>query len=227
VGLSLLFLLNVSSLNVSSVYAGDNIRTFSSEVSEKELLVPAGDKILLAKEWYDYEFEVSPVNTAGSFTMRAVDSEEYLQALQEVQFPLEAVGSYKIYFLTYKLKDSSSTLALSFQDGSAVVFGNYSALSEEKLHQLAVHELGHQVGFCLMNDRKWREYRKLRGIDNEKVFNDYTEIYQNRPQELFAEDFRLLFGGDKARMAPHLNSDLQSPDQIPELKEFFLSLVKN
>ncbi len=220
----ILVLMLILLFNVNPVYAGDNIQTFSSTVSEEALLTPSGGKLLLSKEWYDYTFEISPVNTIGSLKMQAVNSEDYMQALQEVEFPLEAVGEYKIYFLTYKLRDEFSTLALSFEDDSVVVFGHYGILPQEKLHRLAVHELGHQVDFQLMNADKWREYRKLRGIEDQTVFNNYTDTYQNRPQEIFAEDFRLLFGGVEARRAPHLNHELKSPDEIPELKVFLSSL---
>jgi hypothetical protein len=211
--------------NVNPVYASGNIQTFSSTASEEALLTSSNDKLLLSKEWYDYKFEISPVNTIGSLKMQTVDREDYKQALREVRFPLEAVGEYKIYFLTYKLRDQFTTLALSFEDDSVVVFGNYGTLPQEKLHRLAVHELGHQIDFQLMDDDKWREYKKLRGIENQTVFNNYTETYENRPQEIFAEDFRLLFGGEEARKTTHLNRDLKSPDEIPELKEFFSSLI--
>lgn len=224
-GKSVILVIAILLLNINTVFASDNIQTFRSDISDKELLVQSGDKLLLSKEWYGYEFEVSPSNTAGPLKMQAVDDAEYMAALREVQFPLEAVGEYKIHFLTYKLKNNFSTLALSFEDGSVVVFGTYAALSQEKLHRLAVHELGHEVDFSLMNNEKWTEYKKLRGISNEKVYNNYTEVYENRPQEIFAEDFRLLFGGDASVIAEHLNSELKSPDQIPELKEFFLSLI--
>jgi len=224
---SVILVITILLLNFNAVYACDNIQTFRSDISDKELVVQSGDKLLLSKEWYGYEFEISPSKAIGSIQMQAVDDVEYMAALGEVKFPLEAVGEYKIHFLTYKLKNNSSTLALSFEDGSAVVFGTYAPLPKEKLHRLAVHELGHEVDFSLMNAGKWAEYRKLRGIGNEEVYNNYTEVYENRPQEIFAEDFRLLFGGDAAVKAAHLNSELQSPNHVPGLKEFFLSLVQD
>jgi|GEM_PF-4526965 len=214
-------------LNFNTVVACDNIQIIRSDISNKELLVQSGDKLLLSKEWYGYEFEINPSDTAGPLKLQAVDDEEYMAALREVRFPLDAVGEYKIHFLTYKLKNNSSTLALSFEDGSAVVFGTYAPLPKEKLHRLAVHELGHEVDFSLMDKEKWAEYKKLRGISDEEIYNNYTEVYENRPQEIFAEDFRLLFGGDAAVAAAHLNSELKNPDQIPGLKEFFLSLIEN
>lgn len=222
---SVILVIIILLLHFNNVFASDNIQAFGSDISEKELLVQSGGKFLLSKEWYGYEFEISQSNTIGILKMQAADDEEYMRALQEVQFPLEAVGEYKIHFLTYKLKNNFSTLALSFKDGSTVVFGTYAAYPQEKLHRLAVHELGHEVDFSLMDDDKWKEYIKLRGIGGGTVYNNSTEIYENRPQEIFAEDFRLLFGGEKARTAAHLNSELKSPDQVPGLKEFFLSLT--
>jgi hypothetical protein len=212
-------------LNFNNAFASDNIQTFSSDISDQELLAQSGDRLMLSKDWYGYEFEISPSNTAGPLKMQAVDDAEYVRALDEVQFPLETVGEYKIHFLTYKLKNNFSTLALSFKDGSTVVFGTYAALPLEELHRLAVHELGHEIDFSLMDNNKWREYKKLRGIGDETVYSNAAEVYVNRPQEIFAEDFRLLFGGEAAKTAAHLNSGLASPDQVPGLKEFFLSLA--
>ncbi len=212
-------------VGANAVSAAENIKVFNCEESRMELFVDSKDKVMLAKEWYEYEFEISTVNSIGALEMKAVDSQSYLEALQEVEFPVAAVGSYKIYFLDYKLKDYFSALALSFKDGSVVVFGNYYDLSQDKIHQLAVHELGHQVDFCLMDEEKRHEYKRLRGLENQEKFNDYTQEYKNRVQEIFAEDFRILFGGEKAKKAAHLNGDLINPAQVPGLREFFLSLL--
>ena len=216
----------VALINVCNVYAADGIQIIDSKKSEENLFVHKGDFIYLDKSWYDYRFEVSPVKSIGSMKMEAVDSEEYLRVLKEVRFPLEAAGPYKIYFLAYKLKNDTSTLALTFKDNSTVVFGTYFKFSEEKLNQLAVHELGHQIAFRLMNDAKWKKYIKLRGLENSRIYNNHTEVFSNRPQEIFAEDFRLLFGGDAAMKAAHINKDIPTPDKAPGLKDFFLALVK-
>lgn len=155
---------------VYSAYARSSIETFDVKASENALVKKANNQLMLNKTWYDYKFELNPVKTLGSLQMQCVDSEEYERALNEVMFPLEVVGNYKIYFLDYKLKGDSSPLAINFLDDSVVVFGIYRKLPLDKLHQMAVHELGHQVDFQLMNPAKWEEYKKIRGITDERTF---------------------------------------------------------
>lgn len=207
-------------------FAADNIKIINSEASSQELIFTKDSKMLLDKEWYNYEFEINPITSQGSLQMQAVDSVGYMKALQQVNFPLEAVGEYKVYFLSYKLKNYYSAEALSFEDNSVVVFGTYFPLSVERLHRLAIHELGHQVDFSLMDEEKWQEYKKIRGITNKDIYNNSSSEYVNRPQEIFAEDFRLLFGSQEAQKKPHLNKNLPDPRKVAGLKDFFLSLVK-
>ena len=46
-----------------------------------------------------------------------------------------------------------------------------------------------------------------------------------RPQEIFAEDFRLLYGGEDAKVKAHQNTDLYNPQDSVELKAFFERLI--
>ncbi len=211
---------------VVPLYAVDNVKLIDSQLSEKELVVKSNDKFLLDKDWYNYEFELNPNKKSGNLTLQTVDSQEYMKALEEIKIPLEKVGEYKVYFMDYKLKNFYTAMALSFQDGSAVVFGTYHKLSAEKIHQMAVHELGHNIDFQFMNKEKWREYKKLRGITNESSYNNSSKVYMNRPQEIFAEDFRLLFGGELAAKIPHLNRDLIHPSKVEGLRDLYLSILK-
>jgi hypothetical protein len=92
----------------------------------------------------------------------------------------------------------------------------------------AAHELGH-VFQCRFAPREsgtaWQEYLALRGIDDGAVYaEDAPRAF--RPTEIFAEDFRYLFGGDEARSADGIeNSELPLPDAVPGLEEYFLALL--
>jgi len=222
-----MLVLLISLLILSSpALAAGNIQFISEQASEKEIVVKSGDKFMLDKEWYTYTFEINPVKTAGNLQMKSVDPAKYGEALNQVGFPLEAVGRYKVYFLNYRLKNYASAMALSFLDDSVVVFGTYHEYTPEKLHQLAVHELGHQIDFKLMSTEKWNRYKGLRGITDGSKYNNNSPVHADRPQEIFAEDFRLLFGGETARKIPHLNEGLTSPDQVKGLKEFMTGLAR-
>jgi hypothetical protein len=221
----LLSCLIILTLGVNA-YAADNIQLINADDSNKDIVVKAGDKLMLDKTWYSQKFEINPTNAQGDRKMLAVDQTEYRTALNEVNFPLAKVGAYKVYFLDYRLEDYASAMALTFKDDSTVVLGTYYPYSKSTIHQLAVHELGHQVDFQLMDSSKWETYKKLRGITDSSIYNNYTDVYENRPQEIFADDFRLLLGDEEAREAEHLNTKLPNPESVPGLKEFFLSLAK-
>lgn len=208
----------------SNVLAQTNIQYINAMASKQELLINKGDKLFLDKQWYNYTFEINPRNTIGKTTIKEVDSKEYQIALNEIDFPLEKVGEYKIYFLNYRLKDFPTAQAVSFKDNSAVIFGTYYPLDKAKLHQLAVHELGHQVDFKLMDPGKWNEYIQLRGLTDSAKYNNSANTYEDRPQEIFAEDFRILCGGEIAAQIPHLNKKLPEPKKVPGLEEFFTRL---
>lgn len=68
---------------------------------------------------------------------------------------------------------------------------------------LLCHELGHVFCFATTGhsfdngeQQAYKEYKKLRGVDNWK---DTAPLWELRPNELFAEDFRFLFGDEDMR----------------------------
>lgn len=209
----------------SNVSAQTNIQYIKAMDSKQEIVIKQGDKLLLDKEWYDYTFEINPKNVIGKAKIKEVGSGEYQRALEEVDFPLEKLGEYKVYFLDYRLKEYPTAQAVSFMDNSVVIFGTYYPLSKVKVHQMALHELGHQVDFSLMDQTKWQEYRQLRGITDQNKYNNAADTYEDRPQEIFAEDFRILCGGETATESPHLNQKLLEPEKVLGLAEFFAKLT--
>lgn len=93
---------------------------------------------------------------------------------------------------------------------------------------LLAHEMGHCVHRELLHDADgdgWARYRRLRGIEDESVYHDWAP-HANRPREIFAEDFRYLFGGRLANYSGSIeNPDLPLPDEVPGLAAFMLGLI--
>jgi hypothetical protein len=90
------------------------------------------------------------------------------------------------------------------------------------------HEVGHvfqQRYAPVSNAGAWPEYLTLRGIYHDPLYvNDSPRM--NRPIEIFAEDFRYLFGGAEARYSGTIeNPNISMPDRVSGLMEFFVSLV--
>jgi hypothetical protein len=92
----------------------------------------------------------------------------------------------------------------------------------------ATHELGHvfQQRFAPEGSGgTWPNYLKLRGLDDAAVYSADAPR-ANRPAEIFAEDFRYLFGGSESRYSGGIeNRDLPLPDDVDGLEEFFVALV--
>lgn len=93
---------------------------------------------------------------------------------------------------------------------------------------LLAHEMGHCVHRELLRDDDaagWRDYRRVRGIADESVYHDWAP-HAYRPREIFAEDFRFLFGGRLANYSGSIeNRDLPLPDEVAGLEAYLLGLT--
>ncbi|HHY38905.1 MAG TPA: hypothetical protein GX507_08280 [Clostridia bacterium] len=184
---------------------------------------------MLRTNWHGMEFYLDEpgLKTHSLKPIQLVDREAYGEALNGVSFPLHWLTEYRICILPYRLFDYPDTLALTLDANATYVFATTWQLTPRMVHRLAVHELGHVVDFRLMNEKRWAEYRKIRGLTDTMKYRDTSPYHKDRPREVFAEDFRLLFGAELAAKNPHENFGLANPKEVPGLKDFFLSLVPN
>jgi hypothetical protein len=91
---------------------------------------------------------------------------------------------------------------------------------------IIAHELGHAFHNRHMPEGSalWTDYRRLRGIQDTSKFSN-TAAHAYRPREIFAEDFRVLFGGEEAAFEGRIeNTEIASPDVIPGLDGFMVGL---
>ena len=97
----------------------------------------------------------------------------------------------------------------------------------DEIHFVASHETGHLVQAAWMPDGDqalWARYRQMRGITDTQVYCA-TASHQDRPHEVFAEDFRFLFGDSRSRYTGVIeNPALERPDTRPAIRQFFLAL---
>jgi hypothetical protein len=91
---------------------------------------------------------------------------------------------------------------------------------------IIAHEAGHAFhnGYLPGGSPRWDAYRRVRGITDPYRFSE-TANHAYRPREIFAEDFRVLFGGELAAFGGRVeNPELAEPRTVPGLEAFFLSL---
>jgi hypothetical protein len=163
----------------------------------------------------------------GSGSFHPADPSDVASALDAVAYPgLTALG-IDVFLLPYPRRES---LASSAGDGAIYLSPGVYPYAMEPLHALVVHELGHVVHQRLLPDwdtAGWAMYRELRGLTNASTYNSQA-AHRNRPREIFAEDFRALFGGAAANYSGSIeNTDLPHPSDVPGLEEFFLGLIQS
>jgi hypothetical protein len=147
--------------------------------------------------------------------------DEVVAAVSEIDFPVS-----DLYIDVVILHVPRVNLVESSAEGSVVFLTpGRVAYPVEHIHYTAVHEIGHAVQAALMPDSRrdlWLEYAGLRGFDPD---GGPGLPHAWRPHEIFAEDFRALFGGERACFGGRVeNHDLAPPDEVEGLREFFLSL---
>lgn len=160
-------------------------------------------------------------NTATAYYPHAaLDVYEALAAVAHPALP-ETLSVYCLPFPRAGLTSSSTAGARIFMSPGVL------PIPPEVTHMVATHELGHAMHNRHLPDSNtagWQVYRNLREIEDLSVYCADAQ-HRNRPHEIFAEDFRYLFGGVLANYSGTIeNAALAAPDAVPGLYGFLLSL---
>jgi hypothetical protein len=177
------------------------------------LVLPGGSRWELVTSTTDPE-----VTNPGDGAFHAFDRAEVAEALAEVRFPVHQVSA-EVFILPYPRRLSLESAA---GPGLILLSPGVRPLSREHQHSEFVHELGHVVQYALFPDADadgWSKYARLRGIDAAR-FNAAAP-HADRPHEIWAEDFRALFGGPSASSNGTIeNASLSYPTQVQGLAAF-------
>ena len=154
---------------------------------------------------------------------RPMPLDEVVDALARITYPLDGIEADIVILATPRrdLPESSAEGMVVFLSPGSIDY------PQEHVHYAVTHEIGHVVQHALMPDSRddlWKQYASLRGIALGAAPG--SQAHAARPHEIFAEDFRILFGGDLARCGSGAeNHDLRSAESVSGLREFFLSLL--
>ncbi|NIM18950.1 MAG: hypothetical protein GTO51_01035 [Candidatus Latescibacteria bacterium] len=159
----------------------------------------------------------------GDGAFHPFDEGQVITALKEISYPGLHLN-VTIYILPYPRRN----VILSSANGHEIYLSPHVLeIPYNVCAYIVTHEIGHvfQFGNLPESDvENWDAYKKLRGIDNPLKFYE-TAPHAYRPKEVFAEDFRVLFGGIAAKFGGIVeNPELLSPLQVAGLEAFFLSL---
>ena len=164
------------------------------------------------------------ISNHGDGSFHAFDASEVSAALAAVNYPLGGV-TVEIFILSYPRRAGLTSAA---GPGLILLSPGVYPLPREQQHAEFIHELGHVVQYARLPDQdatSWSRYRTLRGITDVSVYSD-NAAHADRPHEIFAEDFRALFGGLLANSTGNIeNASLTPPTQIAGLADFMLQLA--
>ena len=155
----------------------------------------------------------------GDGSFHSFDEAEVRAALSALRFPLDGVSG-EIFLLPYPRRAGLESAA---GPGLILLAPGVRPLSAEHQHAELVHEMGHLVQYRLMPDAAtsaWTDYRRLRGIEDADLYNA-ASAHPDRPHEIFAEDFRVLYGDPLANYSGTIeNESLTPPAQVAGLRAF-------
>lgn len=144
-------------------------------------------------------------------------------SVTEVESALRALGPWtdradgRVLVLPFPRRE---TLRSSCEDGVIYLSPGIREVHPAHVHSTVVHEVGHLLQGATVPEESaaWGRYLELRGLTDAR-FSDQA-AHRDRPREIFAEDFRVLFGGAWAQ-GPHENGDLADPRDVPGLQTWF------
>jgi hypothetical protein len=184
------------------------------------LTLPGGRRFELITSTLDPD-----VANAGDGAFHPFDADQVRAALAEVRFPMGALAA-EVFVLPYPRRLQMESAA---GPGLILLSPGVRPLSRAHQHAEFVHELGHVVQYALMpdGDPRWNGYRRIRAIDDPAHYSGSSR-HADRPHEIFAEDFRALFGGADANYSGTIeNDELAVPSQVAGLESFMLDLARD
>ena len=209
--------LRAQALTVSGIVVHDATETLRdfcrTEDGKLYLVLPGGSRWELVTSTSD-----PVISNPGDGSFHVYDRAEVASALAQVEYPLRTVSA-EVFILPFPRRESLESAA---GPGLILLSPGVRALSREHQHSEFVHELGHVVQYAIMPDHDaaaWGTYMKLRGLDASA--HSAGSTHANRPHEIWAEDFRALFGGATANSAGTIeNADIAYPTQVAGLDQF-------
>src|SRR5262245_6832592 len=188
------------------VHGPDEVRSYCHDVDGATWLeLPGGGRWELVTDPHD-----PAISNPGDGVFHPFDEAEVRAAIAALSYPLEGLAA-DIYLLPFPRRQGLESAA---GPGLILLSPGVRALARERQQAEVAHELGHVVHYRHLPDADvpgWRRYRSLRGIEDETVYSPDAP-HADRPHEIFAEDFRALFGGPLANYSGSIeNPELTAP----------------
>lgn len=164
------------------------------------------------------------ISNPGDGSFHPFELEQVELALAGVRYPLERISA-DVFILPYPRRLGLESAA---GPGLILLSPGVRPIDPAQQHAEFAHELGHVVQYVVLPDsdtENWRRYRELRGIEDTGVYSGGS-MHADRPHEIWAEDFRVLFGPVMANTAGTIeNAEIAYPTQVTGLSSFMQALA--
>ena len=166
----------------------------------------------------------SAIANPGDGAFHPFDAAEVRAAIAGVRYPLGGIDA-DVFLLPYPRRSGLTSAAAP---GLVLLSPGVRPVAVATQHATVTHELGHLVHLAHMPDDDadaWSRWRALRGVTDATVYCA-SAPHADRPHEIFAEDFRVLFGDGLAATDGGIeNAGLAPPGAVPGLDAFVRALA--
>ena len=201
----------------ATVYSADYLASrLTTSQGSPAIALPDGRLIPVVTDINDASIYNKGDGRFHPFTTELVD--RALNSVSHPRLPLDA----RIYLLPYPRR---GVLTSSTSGNEIFLSPHVLDIDADVAAYIIAHELGHVFHnrYLPSGSSLWQEYRAVRGITDESTFND-NGPHAYRPREIFAEDFRVLFGGEDAYFGGRIeNTSIREPESVAGLKSFYLA----
>jgi hypothetical protein len=198
---------------------------YSAESTTERFLEERSSGLYLRVENQEWEMITDPhdpaLSTLGDGAFHPMRTDLVEEALAVVE-PLAGSLSGRVLILPYPRRNN---LKSSCEGSLLILSPGILEVAPEHVHATTIHEVGHlfQRTYAAEGSSAWEQYLDLRGLRDARYSE--TSPHRDRPREIFAEDFRFLFGSALATTSGTIETpDLPLPSQVSGLREWFEEL---
>ena len=207
---------------------GITATVYPPEYILEHMTAESGSGLVFVVDNVRYNFITDPndprISDTGDGQFHPMPVQPILDALREIRTE-DAALEARIFVLPYPRREIVDSSA---RDGVIFLSPGGRSVSPSAVHFTVAHEIGHLYQYRWLPDSDiaaWKQYAELRGIADTSVYHA-TAAHANRPHEIFAEDFRFLFGGEQSNYSGSIeNASLTLPAQVAGLAEFLVQLA--
>jgi hypothetical protein len=207
---------------------GISATVYPPEYILEHMTTQSGSSLLFVVDNVRYHFITNPndprIGNRGDGSFHPMSVPAVLDALREIRIDDAALDA-RIFVLPYPRREVMDSSA---RDQVIFLSPGMRSVSTAAVHFTVVHEIGHLYQYRWLPDSDvtaWKQYAELRGIADASVYHD-AATHANRPHEIFAEDFRFLFGGQQSNYSGGIeNVALTLPSQVTGLAAFLTELA--